>query len=117
MRARPRTLPSSTPLFQVLPVEHGRGLRLVGELDLSTVAHLLAALARLPKDADVSTLDLADLSFIDASGLHALEQYAESLDGARPLVLEHASAHVRRLFDVTGMSEDSRIELRDAGDG
>lgn len=94
----------------MLPLEHGRGLRLVGELDLATVGLLVAALETLPADADV--LDLAELTFMDASGLHALERYAATLNGTGPLVLENAPPHVRRLFELTGASGDPAIELR-----
>jgi anti-anti-sigma factor len=95
--------------FSVVSLEHARGLRLVGELDLSTVEALRAVLDTLPADANV--LDLAELSFMDASGLHALEQYASSLNGAGPLVLEHVPAQVRRLFQITGAELDPDIEL------
>jgi anti-anti-sigma factor len=101
-----------TPLF-VIPFDDGHGIRLVGELDLSTVRVLLAALDTLP----VGVLDLAELSFMDASGLHALEQYAGALNGSAPLVLEHVSQPIRRLFEITGAEHDPDIQLRSGGDG
>jgi len=97
--------------FSVLPLDDGRGLRLVGELDLSTVPVLRAALDTLP----VAVLDLAELSFMDASGLHALEHYAGTLNGSAPLVLENASAPIRRLFEITGANLDPDLELRSGG--
>jgi anti-anti-sigma factor len=106
---------SSAPLFQVLPLGHGVGLRLAGELDISTVGDLRAALETLPDGA--ATLDLGGLSFIDASGLHALEQYARSLNGSAPLRLDNVSAHVRRLFELTGMSTNPLIQVRGEADG
>jgi anti-anti-sigma factor len=107
---------SPDPQFFVLPLEQGRRLRLFGELDLSTVGDLLEALGTLPDDADV--LDLAALSFMDASGLHALEQYAqETRNGAGPLVLENVPAHVRRLFEITGADANPDIELRSGSVG
>ncbi len=101
--------PDAPPFF-VLPHERAPGLRLVGELDLSTVGLLLAALDTLPQAAEV--LDLAELSFMDASGLHALEEYAGARDEATPLVLENVSEPIRRLFQITGASLDPDIELR-----
>jgi anti-anti-sigma factor len=102
---------SSSSTFFVLPLEHARGLRLVGELDLATVGVLVAALETLPDGADV--LDLSGLSFMDASGLHALEHYAATRSGAPPLVLDNVSAQIRRLFELTGAHLDPDIELRE----
>ena len=74
--------PTSQPYFQILPLGDGTGFRLIGELDLSTVALLREAL----ESAGVARLDLGDLSFIDASGLHLIEQHARALNGTAPLV-------------------------------
>jgi anti-anti-sigma factor len=101
------------PLFDVAPLEGDRGLRLVGELDLSTVADLATALDRLPDGAGV--LDLKDLSFMDGHALHALERYARTRDGDGPLVLANASAQVRRLFELTGADRNPDIDLRSGG--
>jgi anti-anti-sigma regulatory factor len=107
------TLTPVSPILEVVPLEQGRGLRLVGELCLSSVGDLLTALGTLPEGADV--LDLGDLSFMDSSGLHAFERYARSLK-PRPLVLQNAPAHVRRLFALTGADLNPDIKLRNDGD-
>lgn len=99
-----------TPFF-VIPFDDGRGARLVGELDLSTVRVLLAALETLP----FGVLDLAELSFMDARGLHALEQHAGRLNGSAPLVLENVSPPIRRLFELTGADRDPDLKLRSGG--
>lgn len=99
--------------FRVLPLAGAHGFRLVGELDLSTVGILRAALDALP---GANVLDLAELSFMDASGLHAFEQYAATLNGAGPLVLENVPAPVRRIFQITGAELDPDLELHDARD-
>ena len=102
----------SRPFFQALPLEGGLGLRLSGELDLATVTDMNAQLAALPTNGHPVTLDLADLSFMDSTGLHALEQFARTLNGTSPLVLENVPRHVQRLFEITGMAESPHIELR-----
>lgn len=56
----------------MVPFDDGRGVRLVGELDLSTVGILVDALDTVR----AGVLDIAQLTFMDASGLHAVEQYA-----------------------------------------
>jgi anti-anti-sigma factor len=107
---------SGVPLFHVRPLAHARGLSLVGELDLSTVGILREALDSLGERAEI--LDLAELSFMDASGLHALEEYASAPGGAGPLVLVNAPAQTRRLLEITGAAVDPDIELRnEAADG
>jgi len=105
---------SNDPLFRALPLQHRPGLRLVGELDLSTVGDLWAMVDTLPEGADV--FDLSDLSFMDVCGLHAVQEYARTLDGSRSLVLENVSSQVRQLFEVTGADEDPGIELRSEND-
>lgn len=107
---------SPTPHSQALPLKHGRGLRLVGEVDVSTVGALRAMLDGLPDDAGGVTLDLAELSFMDSTGLHTFELYARSLDGSGPLVLENASAHIRRVFEITGIDRNPNIAIRSDGD-
>lgn len=97
------------PILDVLPLEHGRGLRLVGELCLSSVDDLVAKLATLADGADV--LDLSGLSFMDSSGLHAFEQHARTLE-SRPLVLQNPSAEVRRLLDLTGAYLNPDFDVR-----
>jgi anti-anti-sigma factor len=50
-------------------------------------------------------LDLADLTFIDATGIGALlavRQLAMSSDGA--LAVANVSKHVVRIFDITGVA-------------
>jgi anti-anti-sigma factor len=98
-------------IFKAVPLDDRRGLRLVGELDLATVVELDAMFEALPGEGPV-TLDLAELAFIDASGLHAFERYAQTLNGSRPLILENVPAYVRRLFEVTGRDQTPSIELR-----
>jgi anti-anti-sigma factor len=100
----------TAPPFAVVAEEAGR-VRLSGELDLSTVGELLEALERLPHGAE--TIDLGELSFMDASGLHALERYAQRTpEGTGPLVLENVPRQIRRLFEITGADRNPDIELR-----
>jgi anti-anti-sigma regulatory factor len=107
--ARLQVLTPTRAIFEALPLEQGRGLRLMGELCLSTTGDLVRMLDGLPAGADI--LDVAELSFMDSSGLHAFEQYARRLE-SRPLVILNAPAPVRRLFELTGAHLNPDIELR-----
>jgi anti-sigma B factor antagonist len=104
--------PSRNPLFHIVPADDARAVRLVGEIDLSTVGELRATLDDLSGEGHVVALDLADVTFMDSSGIHAFEAYARTLNGARPLVLANTPPHVRRLFELTGGDKNPNIELR-----
>lgn len=80
---------------------------------MSTVGVLRAALDTVPDG--FTTLDLGELSFIDASGLHELEHYARTLNGGAPLKLDNVPERMRRLLEITGMSENPRIQVRSDG--
>ena len=60
------------PSFRVTPGDD-RTLRLAGELDMATVSLLRDALEGLPAGGSTS-LDLAELTFLDSSGLNAFAQ-------------------------------------------
>lgn len=80
-------------------------LTLGGELDLRTGRRLDAELARIETQLrpGVLILDLANLTFIDSSGLRVLfhaERRARA-EGRR-IVLVPGSGAVRRVFEITG---------------
>ena len=73
------------PSFRVTPMDGGT-LQLAGELDMASAPLLSAALEGLPVEGRLS-FDLAELTFLDSSGLNAFSQYASSLNGQGPLIL------------------------------
>jgi anti-anti-sigma factor len=87
-------------------------LRLVGELDVASVGKLRSMLDTLPPGGEAVIIDLAELSFMDSSGLHAFEEYAGALNGSGPLVLENVPLNIRRVFAITGVDQNPGIELR-----
>lgn len=80
------------------------GLRLVGDVDAAGVDALVAELDPLPgTDSDV-IIDLAEVTFIDSSGLRTLVEAHQRADHAgRRLVMADPSVAVRRLFDISGL--------------
>jgi anti-sigma B factor antagonist len=95
----------------LIPLESPlKGLRLIGELDLATAPALKAAFDELPARGSV-TLDLTELTFIDSSGLHAIMQFAPSLNGDGPLTLANPSAHVSRLLEIVHMDSHPGIRI------
>ena len=86
------------------------GLRVAGELDSHTAPDLEARLGQLPSEGDI-TLDLADLTFIDSSGLRVLvAQHQRLEDAGHALILAAPSAPVARLIEITGLTEHLRVE-------
>jgi anti-anti-sigma factor len=97
---------SLTPLAAPL-----RGFRLVGELDMGSARDLTDALTALSGDGDVR-LELSELEFIDSSGLHAIAQYAGSLDGGgEHLILANPSAMTARVFEIAEFAKHPRIVI------
>ena len=86
-------------------------LRLEGELDASNAAPVRRTLrAMLDDGVREVTLDLSDLTFIDAAGLGVLvgAQRLYSLHGAR-IVAEAPRRAVARVFEVTGTDRIFRL--------
>jgi anti-anti-sigma factor len=98
----------ATPLLRVTPVAAPGGtyLALNGELDLATTPILEEALASEEHDSGpVVALDLAELSFVDASGLKAiLNAHRRAVRAGRAgLALLNPSSDIRRLLSLTAI--------------
>ena len=96
-------------LLDVITEETPAGvvIRVVGELDASTIAELRRACEAVERDRRTEiTVDLRDLTFSDSSGLRALlrlQGYADAA-GAR-LSLIPGPAPLMRLLEVAGALE------------
>lgn len=99
-------------MFRGTPLECGQGLCLHGELDVTTVDDLARMLDTFADATGDVTLDLAELTFMDVSGLRAFEQFAGELAGG--LVLEHVSENIHRVFEITGVDRNPAIHLHGA---
>jgi anti-anti-sigma factor len=81
-------------------------LRLDGEVDVST-AHLVedALLPALDLRCTRLIMDLADVEFMDSSGIRVLVVTRNALDerGAEMVIVD-AKDHVRRVFELSGLS-------------
>src|SRR5262249_666336 len=103
------------PALQIVTLADGPAFRLIGDLDMATVPHPRTPLALLPEGT--LTLDLAELSFIDSTGLHAIVKYADTLNGTGPLVLENVPRRIRRVFEITNLDRHPSIDLRGSSGG
>ena len=95
--------------FDIIRADDASTLRLVGELDLATAPVLREALRAV--NGKPVTLDLADLTFIDSTGLHVIVQFAGSTDGSGRVRLVNVSPEIARIFDITSLSDHARLEI------
>jgi anti-sigma B factor antagonist len=91
--------------MDIFRVERGpepRGLRLIGELDISGVDALAEAIAGLADGAAPLTLDMSQLTFMDSSGLRELLLAAREPE-EQPIRLLAPSPSVRRVLEIAGV--------------
>ncbi len=76
-----------------------------GELDLATSPELEQALRREIAAGKQVVLDLADVSFIDSTGLNAVISALRRCDGSEATLTlgPELSAQVRRVMEITGL--------------
>jgi anti-anti-sigma factor len=77
-----------------------------GEIDLSTVDDLRAAVTAAAGDVDTLLLDLTAVEFIDSAGLGGLLELRSTLRG-RSVTLQISAGEgpVRQAMEITGLSE------------
>jgi anti-anti-sigma factor len=96
--------------FRVTTMD-SRTLRLAGELDMASVSKLQAELELRPHGTSTA-FDLAELTFLDSSGLNAFSQHAKTLNGEGPLVLENVPDSIADLLRLVGFDQLSTIDIR-----
>ncbi len=88
--------------------EEGRAirLRLVGEMDMSTVPTFEEVFSSvLDERRDRLVIDLSRVKFMDSSGLNALIRARNAMDDrGLDLVISGVSDQVRHLFEVSGLT-------------
>jgi anti-anti-sigma factor len=78
-----------------------------GEVDLATATDLESAVRGVLDDApDGVVLDLAQLTFIDSSGLRALVALAKDAESrGTSLALRNLPRHAQRVLELTGLGD------------
>jgi anti-anti-sigma factor len=75
-----------------------------GELDIATAPELVQLLARLRHHGHPVTLDLAEVTFMDSTGLTTLmDAYAQAGQNGWTFAVQRPSPAVRRVFDLAGV--------------
>ena len=80
-------------------------LRVAGDIDASTAPMLSAACLELETMSDQLVLELGGVTFMDSSGLHVLVTTYQRA-GAGSIVVRNAPDQVRRLLEITGLSDE-----------
>jgi anti-anti-sigma factor len=88
-------------------------ITITGEVDHHTAVELRRIVcAALAVGAEAVTLDVADMTFMDSSGLALLAELHQWTEGrGGRIVVRNPSAITIRLLDVTGMAGGVVIEL------
>jgi anti-anti-sigma factor len=89
----------------VEPLEEARLIRAVGELDMGSAPALRHALDAARDEAVTALLDMAEVTFIDSTGLHLLLDASRSANGNWSFFIVRPSPAVQRLIDLTRTRE------------
>jgi anti-anti-sigma factor len=96
---------------------HGeRGLRIAGEVDMVTAPQLAEALGSLEGSGPV-TLDLSEVTFMDSSGLHVIEDFVRDGGGEAGVILDGLHPKFVRLFEIVELVPHGGLEIRVNGHG
>jgi anti-sigma B factor antagonist len=112
------TSPLARPAPLDLDVQRSEERTLVtvsGELDAATASHLYDRLAELEMEGATNVvLDLARLNFMDSTGLGVIVTEHKRVQRAGgTLTVFSPSSPVRRLFEITGLSDRLDIVPKD----
>ena len=85
--------------------------QVVGELDLGSAGVLETAI--VPNGEARLTLDLSELTFMDSTGIAAIESFLRA-SGCRIVVLRGTTANVRQVLEIVGLDQHPRLEFEDS---
>jgi anti-sigma B factor antagonist len=88
-----------------------------GDVDLHSAHTLTTAVDQAVAMGVPVVVDLAGVTFMDSSGLHALVRMRESTDQSCPLVVRNPSAQAQRLLAITGLDDMMNTRESAATDG
>ncbi len=82
-----------------------------GEVDMATVAELRAGLEKaVAGRPDQLVVDLADTTFIDCAGMHAIAWARRAVPPACEIVLRSPNRLARMVIELTGMDRACRVQ-------
>jgi anti-anti-sigma factor len=84
----------------IAELENDEGLRLAGELDLSSATHLTDVLDPKLNGGGRIVLDISELTFMDSTGLQVLIRSALTLTDRGTIVLRNPGNLVRSILEL-----------------
>lgn len=94
----------SWKITEVADLRGDRLLVLHGELDIATAPELVEMLQRFRRQGHAVVLDLAEVTFMDSTGLTTLmDAHAASQSNGWSFSLRRISPAVQRVFDLAGV--------------
>ena len=94
----------------VIVESESSSVALRGEIDAHSAPALAGRFETLPAGDDDVVIDMADVTFMDSSGLRVLIDLHERLGAAsRRLVIDSPSQPVTRLLEVAGLADHFTI--------
>jgi anti-sigma B factor antagonist len=97
--------------LQILGTDDPYGVRLTGEIDMATAPALTEALLAAMAGGKTITIDMADVTFMDSSGLQAILTAAAEATTEDPLVVKDPSAAVLRVMELVGVEQMPQIQI------
>ena len=92
--------------------DHAVVVRLAGELDLYNADEVRETLDRVcARDPGRVIVDLADVSFIDSTGLGVLVEARSKLTDRKTFILSGPQPETRRALEISGLAKHMPIEL------
>jgi anti-sigma B factor antagonist len=107
---------STDPILEVTveDLEDRRLIRARGEVDLSSIDVLRRPLAAARQDRTATLVDLAEVGFMDSTGLHLLLDAALDAEKDGWSLSFRPSRQVLRLLEVTGTTDVLRLVPADS---
>jgi anti-anti-sigma factor len=97
--------------LQILGTEDPHGVRLIGEIDMASAPALGEALLAAMAGGKTLTIEMADVTFMDSSGLQAILTAAAEATTDEPLVVKDPSAAVLRVMELVGVEQMPQIRI------
>ena len=99
------TGPSSWKVTEVADLRGDRLLVVHGELDIATAPELVEMLHRLRHQGHAVQVDLAEVTFMDSTGLTTLmDAHLAAQSNGWSFEIRRASRAVRRVFELAGVT-------------
>jgi len=109
---RAPAVPAHEFRVEAVEVSGSAPVRLIGELDLATVAAAEQTLLRRCQGGRPLTLDLSALTYCDSQGTRMLFNIARALRSqGGTLVLLNPRGIVRRVFDIVNLRDAAEINI------